>query len=151
MKEINPEVVRRKLDEIVDYINDLKSFQTLTLEEFMSERHRQFTVERIMELIVQTAVDINRYLLKKKGVNPSSLSSYKTFVEIGKLGIITESLAEVIKQSIDTRNALAHRYDDISPEEVFEEIADILDKYPVYVRQISTFIESLGKDSEESI
>ncbi len=143
MKEINPEVVRRKLDEILDYINDLKSFQTLTLQEFLSERHRQFTIERIMELIVQAAIDINRYLLKKKEINSSSISSYKTFIEIGKLGIITESLAEVIKQSIDTRNALAHRYDDISPEEVFEEITDILEKYPRYVRQIETFINSL--------
>ena len=34
MKEINPEVVRRKLGEILDYINDLKSFEMLTLEEF---------------------------------------------------------------------------------------------------------------------
>ncbi|GBO55258.1 hypothetical protein APA_3308 [Pseudanabaena sp. lw0831] len=151
MKEINPEVVRRKLDEILDYINDLKSFEMLSLEEFLSERYRQFTIERIMELIVQAAIDINRYLLKKKGVNPSSLSSYKTFVEIGNLGIITESLAEVIKQSIDTRNALAHRYDDISPEEVFEEIADILEKYPIYARQVSTFLESLDENPEESI
>jgi uncharacterized protein YutE (UPF0331/DUF86 family) len=70
-------------------------------------------------------------------------------VEIGNLGIITESLAEVIKQSIDTRNALAHRYDDISPEEVFEEIADILEKYPIYARQVSTFLESLDENPEE--
>ena len=44
MKEINPEVVRRKLGEILDYINDLKSFEMLSLEEFLSERYRQFTL-----------------------------------------------------------------------------------------------------------
>lgn len=146
MKEINPELIQRKLDEILDYINELKSFETLTLEEFLSSRHRQFTIERIMELIVQTAIDINNYLLKKKGVNTRSLTNHKTFVELSKLFIITESLAEVIKQSVDARNTLAHRYYNISQEEVFEEIVDILEKYPLYARQISTFINSLDED-----
>jgi hypothetical protein len=34
---------------------------------------------------------------------------------------------------------------------VFEEIADILEKYPIYARQVSTFLESLDENPEESI
>ena len=32
-----------------------------------------------------------------------------------------------------------------------EEIADILEKYPIYARQVSTFLESLDENPEESI
>ena len=61
---------------------------------------------------------------------------------MSKFEIITDKLAEEIKESIDTRNVLAHRYFEISPEEVFAEIEDILEKYPLYVRQIETFVNS---------
>ena len=128
MKNINLELVQSKLNQLLDYINELKYFETLTLAEFLSERHRQFTIERIIELIVQTAIDINKYILKKKGVNLTNLTSHQTFVEMSKFEIITQLLAEEIKESVDTRNVLAHRYFDISPEEVFVEIEDVLEK-----------------------
>ncbi|MEI6331482.1 MAG: DUF86 domain-containing protein [Pseudanabaena sp. ELA645] len=147
MKNINLELVQSKLNQLLDYINELKYFETLTLAEFLSERHRQFTIERIIELIVQTAIDINKYILKKKGVNLTNLTSHQTFVEMSKFEIITQLLAEEIKESVDTRNVLAHRYFDISPEEVFVEIEDVLEKYPRYVRQIETFSNSL-QDSQ---
>ena len=147
MKNINLELVQSKLNQLLDYINELKYFETLTHVEFLSERHRQFTIERIIELIVQTAIDINKYILKKKGVNLTNLTSHQTFVEMSKFEIITQLLAEEIKESVDTRNVLAHRYFDISPEEVFVEIEDVLEKYPRYVRQIETFTNSL-QDSQ---
>jgi uncharacterized protein YutE (UPF0331/DUF86 family) len=147
MKNINLELVQSKLNQLLDYINELKYFETLTLAEFLSDRHRQFTIERIIELIVQTAIDINKYILKKKGINLTNLTSHQTFLEMSKFEIITQLLAEEIKESVDTRNVLAHRYFDISPEEVFVEIEDVLEKYPRYVRQIETFINSL-QDSQ---
>ncbi len=147
MKNINLELVQSKLNQLLDYINELKYFETLTLAEFLSDRHRQYTIERIIELIVQTAIDINKYILKKKGVNLTNLTSHQTFLETSKFEIITQLLAEEIKESVDTRNVLAHRYFDISPEEVFAEIEDVLEKYPRYVRQIETFINSL-QDSQ---
>ena len=146
MKNINLELVQSKLNELLDYINELKYFETLTLAEFLSERHRQFTIERIIELVVQTAIDINKYILKKKSVNLNNLTSHQTFLEMSKFEIITDKLAEEIKESIDTRNVLAHRYFEISPEEVFAEIEDILEKYPLYVRQIETFVNSLEEE-----
>ena len=146
MKNINLELVQSKLNQLLDYINELKYFETLTLAEFLSERHRQFTIERIIELVVQTAIDINKYILKKKSVNLNNLTSHQTFLEMSKFEIITDKLAEEIKESIDTRNVLAHRYFEISPEEVFAEIEDILEKYPLYVRQIETFVNSLEEE-----
>ncbi len=52
MRNINLELIQSKLTELLDYINELTHFETLTLAEFLSERHRQFTIERIIELIV---------------------------------------------------------------------------------------------------
>lgn len=147
MKNINLELVQSKLNKLLDYINELKYFETLTLAEFLSDRHRQYTIERIIELVVQTAIDINKYILKKKSVNLNNLTSHQSFLEMSKFEIITDKLAEEIKESIDTRNVLAHRYFEISPEEVFVEIEDILEKYPLYVRQIETFVNSI-QDSQ---
>jgi uncharacterized protein YutE (UPF0331/DUF86 family) len=86
-------------------------------------------------------------MLKKKDINLKNLTSHQTFLEMSKFEIITDKLADEIEESVDTRNVLAHRYFEISPEEVFVEIDDILEKYPRYVRQIETFINSL-QDSQ---
>ncbi len=65
MKEIEPAIVLAKLDFMTDYLESLSSFESITLEEYLKDRGKQLIVERLLQLIIQVAIDVNRYLLKR--------------------------------------------------------------------------------------
>ncbi|MEG4505333.1 hypothetical protein QUA81_15870 [Microcoleus sp. F6_B4] len=44
MKEIEPAIVLAKLDFMTDYLESLSSFESITLEEYLSDRGKQLIV-----------------------------------------------------------------------------------------------------------
>lgn len=76
---MSPEVVKRKLELLIKYLEDLKKFKVISYEEFM-ENH--YTVERILELLVITSSDLIFHLLAKKKEPIPSSYSVAFFVEI---------------------------------------------------------------------
>lgn len=61
MTAINPVIVLTKLDFMMKYLNSLKGFESITLEEYLDDYNKQLVVERLLQLIIQVAIDINRY------------------------------------------------------------------------------------------
>ena len=112
MKEIEPEIVLNKLDFMTDYLDSLGAFESITLEEYLSAREKQLTIERLLQLIIQVALDINRYLLKQLDLQQPS-SNFDVFIEVSNCGIITAELAGVLSQSGVLRNRLVHLYDTV--------------------------------------
>ena len=141
MKEIEPAIVLAKLDFMTDYLESLSSFESITLEEYLKDRGKQLIVERLLQLIIQVAIDVNRYLLKRLEVQQPN-SNFDVFIEVSNCGIIAE-LAKILSQSGVLRNRLVHLYDAIDPVKVHQAIDIVLQKYPLYQRQITTYIDSL--------
>ncbi|MEG4332691.1 DUF86 domain-containing protein [Microcoleus sp. AT9_A2] len=142
MKEIEPAIVLAKLDFMTDYLESLSSFESITLEEYLSDRGKQLIVERLLQLIVQVAIDVNRYLLKRLEVQQPN-SNFDVFIEVSNCGIITAELAKILSQSGVLRNRLVHLYDAIDPVKVHQAIALVLQKYPIYQRQVTTYLDSI--------
>jgi uncharacterized protein YutE (UPF0331/DUF86 family) len=142
MKEIEPEIVLNKLDFMTDYLDSLGAFESITLEEYLSAREKQLTIERLLQLIIQVALDINRYLLKQLDLQQPS-SNFDVFIEVSNCGIITAELAGVLSQSGVLRNRLVHLYDKLDPVKVHQAIALVLQNYPIYQRQVTTYLDSL--------
>lgn len=142
MKEIEPAIVLAKLDFMTDYLESLSSFESITLEEYLKDRGKQLIVERLLQLIIQVAIDVNRYLLKRLEVQQPN-SNFDVFIEVSNCGIITAELAKILSQSGVLRNRLVHLYDAIDPVKVHQAIDIVLQKYPLYQRQVTTYIDSL--------
>ncbi|MEG3833446.1 type VII toxin-antitoxin system HepT family RNase toxin [Microcoleus sp. Z1_C3] len=150
MKEIEPAIVLAKLDFMTDYLESLSSFESITLEEYLSDRGKQLIVERLLQLIVQVAIDVNRYLLKRLEVQQPN-SNFDVFIEVSNCGIITAELASILSQSGVLRNRLVHLYDEIDPVKVHQAIDIVLQKYPIYQRQVSTYLDSLRDNNRSGI
>lgn len=142
MNKIESEIVLAKLDFMTDYLDSLSAFESITIEEYLSDRGKQLTIERLLQLIIQVAIDVNRYLLKRLEVQQPN-SNFDVFIEVSNCGIITVELAKVLSQSGVLRNRLVHLYDEIDPVKVHQAISIILDKYPVYQRQVTTYLDSV--------
>ena len=92
MTEINLEIVMKKLGFLDLYLKELANFESVTLSDYLNNRNQQLVVERLLQLTIQVALDINRYLLKQLQIDRPE-SNFATFIEIGNCGISTPELA----------------------------------------------------------
>jgi uncharacterized protein YutE (UPF0331/DUF86 family) len=142
MTAIEPVIVLNKLDFMTNYLDNLKRFESVTLEEYLDDYNQQLAVERLLQLIIQVAIDINRYFLKQLELEQPA-TNFETFIEVSRRGIITMELAEKLAPSGSLRNRLVHMYEEIDPVKVYEAIQKALQNYRVYQRQVIIYLDSL--------
>jgi len=145
---ISPIRVTRKLDVIQENLEDLENFQDLELEEFISNRHTQKIVERTLEIIFQAAIDTNEHILKE-GFQIKIEEYREGFREMGKVKVLSESLATTLEESAGMRNVLIHFYDKVKPEIVYKAIKMTLHDYPMYQEQILNYLETLREKDND--
>jgi uncharacterized protein YutE (UPF0331/DUF86 family) len=142
MTDIDSEVVLVRLRLIAKYRNTLEEFNSVSFDEYLGDFRQQLIVERLLQLMVEAATDINTYLLVQlHQVSPATY--FDSFIEAGRQGIITPKLAAKLAQSAGMRNILVHQYKDIDNRIVFDAIPKALEQYPLYVQQITAYIDSL--------
>ncbi|MFM2432849.1 MAG: hypothetical protein RLZZ511_4063 [Cyanobacteriota bacterium] len=148
MSEFDPNTLAYKIERMLERIDELRGFQDCTLDQYLAnENYTQLVVERLLELVIQAALDINRALLKQvAGVSVERNSD--TFIEAGKAGFIPMNLGQKLARSGGFRNVLAHQYDEILPEIVFQNLQEALAQYPDYVEAIQIYLDSLEVSNE---
>jgi uncharacterized protein YutE (UPF0331/DUF86 family) len=147
MSNIDSEIVLARLRLITKYYNTLDEFRSLNLDEFLADFRQQLIIERLLQLMTQAAIDINDHILSKLN-SGKSYTNFDAFTELGKYQIITPELAKQIAPSSGLRNRLVHEYDDIDPNQVFKSISFALQQYPLYVRQINSYLISLEEEND---
>ena len=147
MTAIEPAIVLSKLDLMMNYLDNLKRSERVKLEKYLADYNEQLAVERLLQLLIQAAIDINKYLLKTLELEQPE-NNYETFIEVGKSGIITMELAERLAPSGMLCNRLVHMYAEINPVKVHESIHKALQNYPIYQRQVTNYLDSLEVDND---
>lgn len=147
MSNIDSEIVLSRLRLITKYYNTLEEFRSLSLDEFLADFRQQLIVERLLQLMTQAAIDINDHILSKLN-SGNTYTNFEAFIELGKYQILTPELAKQIAPSSGLRNRLVHEYDDIDPNQVFKAISFALQQYPLYVRQINSYLIKLEEEND---
>jgi uncharacterized protein YutE (UPF0331/DUF86 family) len=146
MTNIDTVIVETRLELIGRYLERLKNFELISLDEYLNSFDQQLILERLLQLMTQAAIDINDHILSK--LNPGkSYTNFDAFIELSKYEIITPELAKKIAPSSGLRNRLVHEYDDIDQKQVFKAISFALQQYPLYIRQIKSYLISLEEDN----
>ena len=118
---IEPTIVLSRLKFMSDNLRELRRFETITLDEYLDSFDLKIISERILELVIQAALDINEHLLTK-GFQVESTTNKQSFLNLGKYNIITVELAEELSLSAVVRNILAHQYLNINHKILFSHI-----------------------------
>ena len=146
MTDIDSEVVLVRLRLLAKYRNTLEEFRSVSLDEYLSDFRQQLIVERLLQLMAEASTDINKYLLVQLH-NISPATSINSFLEAGQRGIITSELAAELAQAAGMRNILVHQYKEIDSRIVFTAIQKALTQYPLYIQQITVYLDLLeGQD-----
>ena len=147
MTAIEPVIVLTKLDLMMRYLDNLKRSELVQLEEYLGDYNEQLFVERLLQLIIQAAIDINKFLLKILYLEQPE-TNFETFIEVGRRGIITMELAERLAPSGVLCNRLIYMYAEINSVKVHESIHKALQNYPIYQRQVTNYLDSLEVDND---
>ncbi len=139
---VNKELVLRKLKKLRVYLDELEFFQEVSYDEYLDNFQHRRTVERLIQLIVDIAVDINSHTLVDAGCPPPE-DAYTSFINAGKLGALPTKFARELAPSTGERNILVHEYEKIDDAIVYSSIKDTISMYNQYLAYYLKFISSL--------
>jgi len=110
-----------KIKEIENYLNDLELIIPEDLDEYLDNLEKRLACERAFEKIIEAVNDLAILFLKQMRFELPS-EDIKAFEIIASKNIISQNLAFNLKQAMGMRNFLAHQYDKINDELVFNAI-----------------------------
>lgn len=144
MTQLDFEIVLRKLKNIQKYLIQLQTKAKLSQTDYEENFEQQLIVERLLHLLVESAVDVNTHIIVSHNQTPPE--TYRvSFLAIGKIGVISMSLAKELAPAAGLRNRLVHDYDDIDLEVVYQSIAFALRLFPQYLQQVRAYLQKERK------
>jgi uncharacterized protein YutE (UPF0331/DUF86 family) len=129
---VTSEVLNRKKEMLIKYLEDLKVYQDSTYNEFIKNH---YAIERILELLVIVSCDIIFHLISQQ--EHEIPTTYRTaFLRAGELNIITKALSSRLAEAAGMRNILVHDYGDIDYSIVHQSIKHALNDFPKFLVEI---------------
>lgn len=136
---IDRDLVRRKLSRLNMYLDKLEPISHHSYNEYLSEPYLKYSTERLVQVIVECATDINGHVVVElKGRPPEDYTS--SFIRAAEVGLINHELANRLKASGGMRNLLVHEYMEIDDKKVYETIPVCIQDYREYIKQVESFI-----------
>ncbi len=129
-------IVRRKLVRLSRYIKELKQAKTSSFEEYQGNDLTRRATERLLQLVVEVAVDVNTHVAVNMGKAPPR-DSFSSFLALGEAGLIDKSLAQRLAPFAEQRNVLVHEYEGINDMLIYESVPEAIDLFGRYVEQMN--------------
>ena len=108
-------LVLRKLAELEEYLRQIKEYADITVEQYSKDWKTQRVIERTLQMIIETCIDIAGHIISDKGYRiPSSYAD--TFRVLHENNILGKDLFAALEKMAKFRNIIVHRYDRIDGE-----------------------------------
>ena len=142
MSPLEEEIIRKKIGVMIENLKALEPIMDMTPEEYIEELYKRKATERLLQELIEAAIDVNTYLIVQTG-NAIPDDYYGSFIKAGELKIISLELAEKLAPSAGLRNRLVHEYDRLEPSIVLDAVRMAQELYPQYVKQIEDYISAV--------
>ncbi len=136
---IDTKRIQEAIDRIQGYLHELEPYTTMDFLEYLDHNEHFRTAERLLQLIVDQAVEINSHLLVELGL-PAPVDYKTSFINLVRIKVLKPDLAESICESAGLRNLLVHEYADVDAKRVFETIPQAIDEYTRYCKSVLKFL-----------
>ncbi len=135
------ERIYNKLKLLSGYLGEVATvLRGLTVSQYQSDSLRRHAAERLAELIIEAAIDINGELVLAARQPPPD-DYYTSFLVLAKLGVCDPPLAGRLAPTAGFRNRLAHEYEAVDDALAYETITLLPALYQEYVRAVTTYVD----------
>src|SRR5689334_23382432 len=111
-RRVERDVVQRRLRLMEESLRDLQLLADRTAADLAAAPLERAAAERLIQVVVDLAVDINSHLAVATGA-PAPETGRDSFHVAAKSGVIAADLAQRLAPSAGMRNLLVHRYGDL--------------------------------------
>lgn len=143
MENTHKALLYDKLHKVSEYINILKKYENISIQEYLSNFETQLAMEGVIQSIIKIVIRMNCYILSYVNAEKRTTNSDEAFIELSKCGVISSELAQQLMPFTGLANHLIYEYYCIDHNRVFEAIKSTLQQYSLYVQQISNYLVSL--------
>ena len=144
MRMVDVDLIRRKLSRLKMYLEQLAPLSKKSLKEYEKDVYVRYSTERLIQVIVECATDINNHVVVEKEQKPPE-DYRQSFTKAADVKLISPKLSDNIKGSAGMRNVLVHEYMDIDDKMVYEAIPMTLKYYKEYLKQVNDYLKKLEK------
>lgn len=141
MPSLSEPFVRQKLADLSQYLAEFETLAACDLATYQRDFVKRHAIEKLIELIVEVASDINRHILDVHNAVPPQ-TYYSTFEEMGNLGVLPASLAVSLAATTGLRNRLVHGYEKVQHEIVYHSLKSFLRNYKRYFVLMNDHLKS---------
>ncbi|MEK7162875.1 MAG: HepT-like ribonuclease domain-containing protein [Patescibacteria group bacterium] len=132
----NKNFVIQKIDEFIGYLKELDELLIFSDQEIFTDSGKLHIAERLLQLIVDTMLDINQHFIKEQNLKiPDDFQS--TFYILGENNIFPADFAIKIAPVVGLRNRIVHRYDSINKQLFIETLRKNASDFKIYIKFIN--------------
>ena len=132
--------IQEKINKMTEYYEKfLELVKDISYNDYIKDYVKQMASDKLIELIIDTAISINNMILKKEKKDTSP-NYYNSFINLAEAGIIDMDFAIKIAPSTGLRNVLVHQYEEVDDKQVYESFKDIEVYYKEYIELIKKYI-----------
>lgn len=137
---IDKNLIKRKIGAIQGDLTELAKFKAYSVEQIAGNYRHHKVIERIIEVVVNEAIDINQHIIVNSGCKELPFDFRESFLLLLKLKVYPKSFAQKIADSVGLRNILVHQYRKLDEKIFYASIKDCLRQYSKYCGYILKFI-----------
>lgn len=136
---IDKNLVKEKIRNIQEYLSEIRSILTLSIQDIIGNIEKLRTLERNFQLIVDEALDINIHFIKEMNLkSPDDFQS--TFEILGENKIIPFDFAYKIAPVVGLRNRIVHRYEALDKRLFIETFKKEFPDFEQYIKLIENYL-----------
>lgn len=106
---IDPQIVQDLLQTLSEYTEDLRTYQQLSHDEIVTDRHYQSMIRYALQTAIQSVIDIANHLLVGGDLEQPA-DSRSAILGPGRNDILPQDFAQKIAGMSGLRNVIVHRY-----------------------------------------
>jgi len=147
---VDKTLILRKLSEIDQYLFQVKEYAGISVEQYESEWKIQRIVERTLQMMIETCVDIAGHIISDRAFRtPTSYSD--TFRVLNENGALPTNLFAKMEKMAKFRNVVVHHYDRVDAEIVVSILKKDLGDFLDYRVAILSYLESESADQGSNL
>jgi len=132
--------IEQKLTALAEYLDELEQISQYSYQEYKANFQIKRTVERLIQLVVECATDINGLLITGLGEVPPR-DYFSSFIVLGDLGVLPTGFAETLAPTTAIRNRLVHEYETVDERLVYAGVKPILEEFTQYAELVSKYLK----------
>lgn len=128
---VDTTLILRKLSELETYLSQVVEYKDITLEAYQRDWKTQRIVERTLQMMIETCVDIAGHIISD-GEYRVPKTYADAFGVLQENELVDKELADRLQSMAKFRNIVVHNYDKVDAEIVIGILRKRLDDFSCY-------------------